>query len=690
MYLDTDLYKLNEAMNNDDDWTNLLSLVENIEDNLDRSNYEGINGLCKYYKEQFPAIYSLIFRRRILDPIQHAKGSLKTSPKDSFINNLFGYCCSAEISNDLVWKRTYDALIFLNDSIKRIGRLNKSIKICNVIMNCTAYSEIYDDDFKKLIFFRFINKRWDGINEIFDKHQHKIDFSGSDLVIFLIYRESIDLDLSNTDWMNEYLKECPTNFVQFLSEKVWEMKSDLSPENGLGDEKWIYKKLQSMKSSFSLMLTHEKKLALDFAFAPDGWRNVTKPEGKFDLECHLTDWNFIYEYFSSSSDENCDNSQESKICISFSEKTEQVLLKIACNVNYLASSIIRAEQKPLRDGNNDNLDLILNMAEQCPQDFTDEMLNFVNCYFDLYIMSKDRYYKPNCYYCFNTLDIVSMAYILKEIYAERMSAELLQKLMPSSTISKGEKEEYLLRFFASGLNKNIVQFYNHPNPPDSCSPSECLKKIESNDCLVNQIVSSEILCEHLMNNSQAVLPGDYTYLDIGFIKAIERFIKEELVQNYTSEIFLTDSSSGTIKPDLKHDSSYITSVDKSGKKIQESVCKGQVSFPGTNKSDLSAESLSQKRGFECGTSYFALEYIFLVLHPNEAKYSYANPLFNLERPQNKTNNLENDFYHQWISKVRNGYLHIEPITNLKDAKDIREKTAYWFMYLILHLLPLQQ
>lgn len=63
-----------------------------------------------------------------------------------------------------------------------------------------------------------------------------------------------------------------------------------------------------------------------------------------------------------------------------------------------------------------------------------------------------------------------------------------------------------------------------------------------------------------------------------------------------------------------------------------------------------------------GGAYYALKYAYIL--------------------ENKRFNVDDRFNYQWIQKIRNGHFYIDRIKNIKELKEKRIETAFWFSHLI--------
>ena len=180
----------------------------------------------------------------------------------------------------------------------------------------------------------------------------------------------------------------------------------------------------------------------------------------------------------------------------------------------------------------------------------------------------------------------------------------------------------------------------------------CYDAIKSNQSLINQIVTGEILVEPYvrardMNINHDYATGDYTNLVVCQIKAMERYVKEVLVQHHKEEIWKTKPQQGGARwPD------EWKKTDKIGNKIRVPQ-------------NPTAEDLHD---LECGGAIYALR-----------------KAYEIEEHVRDNFCISYKFYTKGIHEVRNGHLHIDKIKTVDDALMRRSQTAFWIMYLITKL-----
>jgi hypothetical protein len=253
--------------------------------------------------------------------------------------------------------------------------------------------------------------------------------------------------------------------------------------------------------------------------------------------------------------------------------------------------------------------------------------------------------------------IKSFAYDL----LDKLKEKDVEKLYKENNISNDEKERIIIAFLKSAAGYN-----NYPNVDTSDEKVQSLyNKIKSNSHIVNQIISGENICAPFVNIGEVAneMEGDYVFMIICQVKTVERYLKEELVQNYTYNIRTKDKVTGKLlnaivfrdTKELTADSLSKRDYSQNGKYYGESWELGPVS--------IAVQNVLMKDN----PTYSG---IFKPRSPKEGKY------------------MTFDFNTEFIQKVRNSYLHNEMINTIGKALNLRKKVAYWFYRCIDELPPL--
>ncbi len=185
------------------------------------------------------------------------------------------------------------------------------------------------------------------------------------------------------------------------------------------------------------------------------------------------------------------------------------------------------------------------------------------------------------------------------------------------------------------------------------------QKIQSNDKLLRQIATGEKIIRFFPKSSS--FSGDFTGFVVSQIKAVERYLKEYLVQFYPDCIYKNPNKPYAFK---------ISFLSEAWDSLTADNLSGNMRTP----SNILCTKEERPPVLECGPAYYALEYAL-------GRKDKLPCIF-----QNGSHNL----YRRWISDVRNGHLHIHEIESVQEAKKIREKTAFWFLSLVLSLNALKR
>lgn len=230
-----------------------------------------------------------------------------------------------------------------------------------------------------------------------------------------------------------------------------------------------------------------------------------------------------------------------------------------------------------------------------------------------------------------------------DVIFDRFLTQTIKNDLPEEELRK-----YVLHYFAAAddiAKERGIKLFNREKEYDM---------IKHNKKLVCQIASSQMLYEDFIKNRNKYekIQGDYTNLVCGFIKAVERFLKE---------IWLHDpklKGCGIILPSIKgikrDDGKKNPVFGRSGVDADDLIC-----FTDTEKTaNITLSPLAS------AISYAIRRGVFMGITRNK----YGNPIYipNCE--------LENEF----INKVRNGHFHIHMIETLEDAENKYMQCSYYF------------
>ncbi len=228
-------------------------------------------------------------------------------------------------------------------------------------------------------------------------------------------------------------------------------------------------------------------------------------------------------------------------------------------------------------------------------------------------------------------------------------------------LTDADKEDLVKKFFKSAFHKytnckGIITEAKLEYEIIDLSKKDidlCYEAIKNNKSLIDQIVTGEKLIEpfaRAYNMNYDYASGDYTNLVVCQIKAIERYIKEVLVQHHEDKIYKTVYDKDENKKFAYYENGW-----------KKSVAKNRIKLKGKNPT---AESLNE---LECGYAINAL----LMAYKKEGILEEFK--------------VSCKFYGKCIDEVRNGHFHIDKIETVNEALMRRSQTAFWLMHLITKL-----
>ena len=203
---------------------------------------------------------------------------------------------------------------------------------------------------------------------------------------------------------------------------------------------------------------------------------------------------------------------------------------------------------------------------------------------------------------------------------------------------------------------NKVPFYNYTDHPYHHSIDEMYKFIKNNKKICNAIAMSQKLIEEL---GDITIHGDYTFYNVGHIKAVERLLKEILVKYYSHNIYKADKTG-------KYDNNPILRVPT----VVDDLCKKPTAF-------------------ELGAVAFAMTHILCI--DRSCSISGYNGIFKAPyRVDSYGNYIVSGgcipFWKHFVSESRNGYFHIEQIESYEESVEIYRLTSYWLTRIIDEML----
>lgn len=230
---------------------------------------------------------------------------------------------------------------------------------------------------------------------------------------------------------------------------------------------------------------------------------------------------------------------------------------------------------------------------------------------------------------------------------EKFQNKIIEK---ANTLEKDKKIELINKFFLDGYNNTINNyvkgktFNNVENINDFINRN--INKIANNELLFNQIVGGEVLFESIKYSE---LECDYTYLVTSQIKSIERYLKEAILKYLGGKKF---------------------------KKYQDGKESDSFTIPiNTHLINLESKKYTDRN---------KAEQEFVKIELGQIHYFFKNNINSIEYSNIFETNgcytiFNKDFNNSFIQNVRNGHFHTSIIKNVKEARKIRNETAFWLL-----------
>ena len=256
--------------------------------------------------------------------------------------------------------------------------------------------------------------------------------------------------------------------------------------------------------------------------------------------------------------------------------------------------------------------------------------------------------------------------------ANQVFGEINQILADDST-----KEKALNNFFETGIaygnsDPDISRLQSRPQINDV---HDIFMAINQNNKICENILSSEISLLKLSHSSVVVPSFDYTNYVVGYIKSVERYLKEVLAQYFPNNIHFTDKKGTVSKIRLLFDTINQNDLARQNNLTAEDLSKQR-------KPNNTQNPQAYSTTLECGTAFYSLKY---ALRNYQVPFlSNQNRIYNLLFNNNvrDSNGCYMNLNNTWIQKVRNGYLHIDIVDSVQKAMEIRKKTSFWLGYTI--------
>ena len=228
------------------------------------------------------------------------------------------------------------------------------------------------------------------------------------------------------------------------------------------------------------------------------------------------------------------------------------------------------------------------------------------------------------------------------------------------------------RFFFAACSKNLRSYAAEIK----CDPSlnrfeDEYEMICKNDGLLKVIVSSQLSKEdsfdcYCEKGIYKGFEGDFTFVIVGFVKAIERFLKEILIQKFNCVGL--DFSCGGYK-DVK----------------LEGAC-DELRWFGVEK-DRNGEKIEKPRFLELSrTASYIANHLHRDEHVFQKYHSDISDVFDWKKKDGRTEKGQFIFNNIFVKEVRNGHMHVDPVKTSEEAIDLYNKTSFFFRKAIDELM----
>lgn len=267
-----------------------------------------------------------------------------------------------------------------------------------------------------------------------------------------------------------------------------------------------------------------------------------------------------------------------------------------------------------------------------------------------------NYLNPVDIHGWNLSDIEDIHDVIESLIENRTFSAAVEKTFQ---FDKNKQRQLLTNFLQDGLSVKKAGLISLPDKKDL--ELLCDSIIENKEVMRNLLTSEAILSGFALQRKNSSpsdhfndIYGDFTSFVVGYIKGMERYLKEVLVQYFPSSICDTKDMGVTIKGNyVQFDKPY---------------------------DELTADDISHKtvkQGRTYGISLTVASSFFCL------KHNYLNG--NMPEGNELFDSTGENFNDSWIQRVRNGYLHVDPVKTIERALEIRKETSFWLGYCIFNL-----
>lgn len=251
--------------------------------------------------------------------------------------------------------------------------------------------------------------------------------------------------------------------------------------------------------------------------------------------------------------------------------------------------------------------------------------------------------------------------------------------------SDEEIEKYTISF----LNRNEYKFEDgNIRSINSDDVKKLYSRIKNNKDLCLIMAYSEKVFEKYYQIEENLIGGDFTSLVVPQIKAFERYLKEVIVnvsyKNNKTNLYVDTTKTNynlswnsKVEVTRRNKVHFMEYDNKNSIKIDDKTTSYNLSF-------RKDEKLNRLNHVNVSIGQ-AIEFIrnnYSEFKNNDSEITFRESIFN---GFNGQSDRSNDIYKYWVSKVRNGYMHVHAINELDRAKEVNNNTAYWILRAMMEL-----
>ena len=376
------------------------------------------------------------------------------------------------------------------------------------------------------------------------------------------------------------------------------------------------------------------------------------------MKINANNLSFLHNLFEWSKIEKNDYFNYLSIILNNFEKANEISKEGSKDVEDKIKKFISDSKKCI---NQQNFDISLKELHKLIKGVTDNYLN-------------ENGWSKEMLYWLSILDTESRNQFIEK-YLEMIENVIVERIENHSenNLNFEEKCAFAERFFLnannveSDLSRKVNNYIRYGNFESIVSNTKCVDNIKDNRKLLNIIAGAESIFEQYEALDEITFNADYTNIIVAPIKAIERYLKEILVQKYNNELIPhiinnnyhscqrylsirngTRLSAELLSSNNQYNDSHIDIVNNRDEQLYRTINGNRVP--------------EKFKPFELGTVCCSLRKIF----------NDANNLRTIFGYLGSNQNRDEAFLIQklFIQKTRNGYFHIDTIDTYDEAKKV--------------------